>query len=112
MAVRPLLIVSSKKRVGFLNSAAVRAFPIEMFAPRKGVVEAFDGNEIAAVVHDGDRPAGSAFISGFGNCGSDDLLRAGERQSFFLDGLPEGREARAMNRDNPEKPMMSFINSP
>ncbi len=33
MAVRPLLISSSKTRVGFLNSAAVRALPIEMLAP-------------------------------------------------------------------------------
>lgn len=33
MAVRPFLMISSKARVGFLNSAAVRALPIEMFAP-------------------------------------------------------------------------------
>src|SRR5436190_10499716 len=33
MAVRPLLINSSKKRVGFLKSTAVRALPIEMVAP-------------------------------------------------------------------------------
>ena len=33
IAVRPLLINSSKKRVGFLKRTAVRALPIEMVAP-------------------------------------------------------------------------------
>src|SRR5919106_522514 len=33
IAVRPLLMTSSKKLVGFLNSAAVRALPTEMSAP-------------------------------------------------------------------------------
>lgn len=32
MEVRPLLTVSSNVSVGFLKIAAVRAFPIEMFA--------------------------------------------------------------------------------
>ena len=35
--VRPLPTTSSKNFVGFLNSAAVRAFPMEMFAPALNV---------------------------------------------------------------------------
>src|SRR5216117_3334894 len=37
IAVRPLLINSSKKRVGFLKRTAVRALPIEMVAPMANV---------------------------------------------------------------------------
>jgi hypothetical protein len=37
IAVRPLLISSSKTRVGLLKSAAVRALPIEMLAPAANV---------------------------------------------------------------------------
>src|SRR5712692_8480729 len=37
MAVRPLLIMSSNTLVGFWKSTAVRAFPIEIFAPAANV---------------------------------------------------------------------------
>ena len=37
MAVRPLAMTSSKNFVGFLKRAAVRALPMEMFAPAANV---------------------------------------------------------------------------
>ena len=88
MAVRPLLISSSKKRVGFLKRTAVRALPTETIAPsRERSVEAFQRHQVSAFIDDGNNATGRVVLLCVINRSCDDFFRAFEIERFLFDNL-------------------------
>ena len=110
IAVRPLLIRSSKALVGFLNRAAVRALPIEIRrAGRERSIDPLDRHEVAAVVDDGDH-AGRAAPRGLGDRGVDRPAGAVDREGLLLGPLPAGQCGRTGPR-RPRPPIQSFCDA-
>jgi hypothetical protein len=96
--------MSSNVFVGLLNSTAVRALPIEMFAPAANVLSS---HQIAAVVHDRDHAAGSFDPLRLRRGRGDDSTRSFQRQRFLVRDLRRRRrnEYRSDSREGTQRPL-------
>src|SRR6266480_4247323 len=88
IAVRPLLINSSKKRVGFLKRTAVRALPIEIVAPiakvpsRRSSAIKFPPSSTTAIT-----PPGALFFFAYSTAAAIAFFAPSRLRDFFFHDL-------------------------